>query len=172
MTVPLSTIKSALRIDYDDDDLELVRLREAAISLLSRRTELLLYQQTATMYLADFSDTLLSSYPFTSLTSVVYKDASNVTTTMPAADYWVDKTQGPMFVLRFLEHPAIYEGTAITVTYEAGYATIPNEIVHAVIALTGAWYNNPEASQPISLAVVPFALEYIIEACSVRSGIR
>ena len=172
MTVPLSTIKSALRIDYDDDDLELVRLREAAISLLSRRTELLLYEQTAKMYLADFSDTLLPSYPFTSLTTVVYTNASHVTTTMPSSDYWVDKTQGPMFVLRFLEHPAIKEGHAITVTYEAGYATIPNEIVHAVIALTGAWYNNPEASQPISLAVVPFALEYIIEACSVRSGIR
>ena len=172
MTVPLSTIKSALRIDYDDDDLELVRLREAAISLLSRRTELLLYQQTATMYLADFSDTLLSSYPFTSLTSVVYKDGSNVTTTMPATDYWVDLTDGPIPVLRFLDKPGIYEGTAITVTYSAGYSSVPNELTHAVIALTGAWYNNPEASQPISLAVVPFALEYIIEACSVRSGIR
>ena len=172
MTVPLSTIKSALKIDYDDDDTDIVRLREAAISLVERRTQLLLSPQTSTLYIARFTDTLLPAYPYSSLTSVVYMDGSNVSTTMPATDYWIDKTQGPMFVLRFLEQPAIYEGTAITVTYAAGYATIPNEIVHAVIALTGAWYNNPEASQPISLAVVPFALEYIIEACSVRSGIR
>ena len=42
MTVPLSTIKSALKIDYDDDDTDIVRLREAAISLVERRTQLLL----------------------------------------------------------------------------------------------------------------------------------
>ena len=172
MTVPLSTIKSALKIDYDDDDTDIVRLREAAISLVERRTQLLLSPQTSTQYLAKFEDTMLSAYPYSSLTTVVYANASHVTTTMPSTDYWVDKTQGPIPVLRFLEHPAMKEGHAITVTYEAGYSSVPNELTHAIIALVGGWYNNPESVQPISLQTVPLSVEYILSNISTRSNLR
>ena len=172
MTVPLSTIKSALKIDYDDDDTDIVRLREAAISLVERRTQLLLSPQTSTQYLAKFDDTMLSAYPYSSFTSVVYKDGTNTTTTMPATDYWVDLTDGPIPVLRFLDKPGIYEGTAITVTYSAGYSSVPNELTHAIIALVGGWYNNPESVQPISLQTVPLSVEYILSNISTRSNLR
>jgi len=172
MTVPLSTIKSALKIDYDDDDTDIVRLREAAISLVERRTQLLLSPQTSTLYIARFTDTLLPAYPYSSLTSVVYTNNLNVTTTMPATDYWVDLTDGPMPVLRFLDYPGMYEGTAITVTYSAGYSSVPNELTHAIIALVGGWYNNPESIQPISLQTVPLSVEYILANISTRSNLR
>ena len=172
MSVPLSTIKSALRIDYDDDDTELVRLREAAVALIERRTSLTLTPQTLSLYLSEFKDTLVPGSPFTTATSVVYKDSGGTTTTMPATDWWIDLTDGPMPMIRFLSWPSIKAGTAITVTYSAGYATLPNEVTHAVIALVGGWYNNPEAWQPIGLQAVPFTLEYIIEAISNRSPLR
>jgi uncharacterized phiE125 gp8 family phage protein len=172
MSVPLSTIKSALKIDYADDDIELIRLREAATALIERRTELLLSPQSRSMYLAGWTDTLLSDHPFNSLTSVTYQNSSNVTTTMPSSDYWVDRTDGPMAKLRFLEAPSIYEGTAITVTYNAGYSAVPNEITHAIIALVGGWYNNPEAFQPIGLSPVPLSVEYILSALGTGSRIR
>ena len=171
MSVPLSTIKSALKIDYDDDDIDLVRLRESATTLLERRMGVLFTPQTRTMYLASFVDTVIPDHPFASLTGVEYTSGGS-TVTMPASDRWIDRTQGPIPMLRFLETPAIDEGTAITVTYTAGYDSIPNEIVHALIALVGAWYSNPEAYQPIGLAVVPMSVEFIIDAHSTRSLIR
>jgi len=172
MTVPLSTIKSALKIDYADDDADLVRLREAAISLVERRTQLLLSPQTQTLYLASWTDTLVPAFPFSAVSSVSYRNSGNVATTMPSTDYWIDLTQGPIPVLRFLQAPGLYDGTAITVTYTAGYSAVPNEITHVIIALVGAWYNNPEAFQPIGLTAVPLSVEYILANVSTRSNIR
>lgn len=172
MTVPLSTIKSALKVDYDDDDKELVRLREAAISLIARRTQLILAPSSELLYLARWRDTMFPGYPFTSVTSVTYYDSGNVLTTMPASQYWVDRSDGQIPVIRFLETPGIYEGTNITVTYAAGYSVLPNELVHAVIALVGHWYNNPEAAQPVALSTVPLSLGYILDQLSTRSNIR
>ena len=53
-----------------------------------------------------------------------------------------------------------------------GYSVVPNEVVHAVIALVGAWYNNPEAFQPIGLSTVPLSVEYILSAVGTGSRIR
>lgn len=172
MTVPLSTIKSALKVDYDDDDKDLVRLREAAISLIERKAQILLGQASQTLYLARFEKTLIPAFPFVSLSAVQYYDESGNLTTMTGTDYWVDRSEGEMPVLRFLEQPGIKEGTNITVTYLAGYSVIPNEIVHAVIALVGHWYNNPEAAQPVALSTVPVSLGYILDHISTRSHIR
>ena len=91
---------------------------------------------------------------------------------MPATDYWLDLTEGTMPVLRFLEVPVIYPGTMVTVFYLAGYTALPNDLVHAIIALVGHWYNNPEAAQPISLSTVPLGLEYILRSVSTTASFR
>jgi len=172
MSVPLSTIKAALKIEYDEDDLELIRLRETASSLIERETGLSMTPGKREMYLAGWTDTAVAFTPFTSVFAVIYVDSAGSNATMPSTDYWVDYAQGPIPILRFLESPAIKEGTNITVTVTCGYETLPNELVHAIIALTGAWYNNPEAFQPIGLSMVPMSLQYIIESLRVRSYIR
>jgi len=170
MTVPLSTIKDALKIDYSDDDAQLTRLRDAAWAHIERRTQLVLTQASLTMFIADFKrDVLLPRHPFVSLTSVTYTDAAGGSVAL--SDFWVDKTE-PMPMLRFLVRPEVKEGTAVSVVYVAGYTEMPGEIVHAVISLVGAWYSNPEALQPTAMTSVPLSLEYIIESISVRSLIR
>ena len=171
MSVPLSTIKSALKIEYADDDLELIRLRDAAAKLIERETGLVMDPQDKTLYLASFTDTVVPFVPYSSLKNVKYT-TNGVETAISVADYWVDLSDGPMPVLRFLSAPAIDPGTNITATVACGYQVLPNEIVHAIIALTGAWYNNPEAFQPIGLSAVPMSLNYIIESFRVRSFIR
>jgi uncharacterized phiE125 gp8 family phage protein len=172
MSVPLSTIKSALKIDFDDDDTELTRLREAAESLVVRRTGLSMAPASKTLYLANWRPVIIPEHPFSSLTSVVYYGGTNTAVTMPSTDYWVDRTDGPMPVLRFLEGPAIYEGTAITVTYVAGYTLVPSELTHAIIALVGHWYNNPEAASIVTLQQVPMSVEYIFDSIGVREKLR
>lgn len=171
MPVSLATTKAALRVDYTDDDTELQRLIDAATSYAERRTGVLLSAQTQYLYLASFTDTLVPVAPFNSLTSVQYT-SGGVTATMDSAKYWLDRTCGPAPVLRFLQAPSIDDGTAITVTYSAGYTTIPNELVSAVIGLVGAWYNNPESTQPVALSVVPIATDAILDLWTVRSPLR
>ena len=172
MSVPLSTIKTALKIDYDDDDTDLIRLRDAAASMIERETGLKLTPQAQPLYLAKFADTTVPFVPFTSVASVTYYDDSNALTTMPSADWWIDRSEGPLPVLRFLEFPSIYEGTNITASVNCGYSQLPNEIVHAQISCVGHWYNNPEAFQPIGLSAVPMSLQYIIESFRVREMMR
>jgi len=172
MSVPLSTIKSALKIEYDDDDLELIRLREAAASLIERETGLVLVPADKTLYLATFTDTLIPFVPFVSVKNVKYYDTLGVQQTLDSSKYWLDYSDGPVPVLRFLEAVSIDDGTNITATIEAGYAALPNELVHAIISLVAACYNNSEAFQPIGLSMVPMSLQYIMESLRVRSFIR
>lgn len=172
MTIPLSVIKSALRIDFDYDDAQLVRLREAALSLIEKRTQLALSPATRTMYLPGWVDSLIPVHPFIAFTSVTYTDTGNVVQTMPATAYWIDWSDGSMPILRFLEKPQTYKGTQPVVTYSAGYSTLPNELIHAGIALVGYWYKNPDAADSMSISSAPFSLEYIIDAIGTRSMLR
>jgi len=172
MSVQLSTIKSALKIDYADDDTDLIRLREAAVQFVEKTIGASLTPRATTLYLSRWTNSLIPEHPFNSLTNVKYYDSSNVLTTMPEGDYWIDQTDGPMPRIRFLEAPAIYEGTAISVNYNAGYSATPDPLVHAVIGLVGAWYNNPEAFQPIGLTAVPMGVAAILEIYSNRSNLR
>ena len=172
MSVPLSTIKSALKIDYDDDDADLIRLREAATQLIENRCQLAIDRKVARLYLAEFKDIVIPEGPYESITSIAYTDAAGDLATLDVTQYRIDLTQGPIPVLRFIDPPAIYPNTSITVTYNIGYTSIPSPLVHAIIALTGAWYNNPEAFQPIGLTTVPMSVEFIISAYSTGSRIR
>lgn len=172
MTVPLGTIKSALRIDYDDDDSALVRLREAALSLIARRTQLVLSPSPQTLYLATWKDSIIPAVPYVSLTSITYQDSANVTRTLAASAYWIDLTDGPIPIIRFLDSFDTYRGTVISVNYTAGYSTLPNEIIHAVISLVGYWYANPEAGGESSPSMAPVSLEYILDSISTRSFLR
>jgi hypothetical protein len=53
-----------------------------------------------------------------------------------------------------------------------GHDTLPDPLTHCVIALVGAWYNNPEAFQPIGLNVVPMSVEFILDTYQARSPLR
>lgn len=172
MAIPLSTIKNALKIEYSDDDTELLRLRDAAASLIERETGLVLSVQQRTQYLGSFRPTAIMLVPFTTLDAVQYTDSGGAGVTMPATDYWLDYSEGPLPILKFLTEPEFKLGTNINAVCTVGYASVPNEIVHAIIALVGGWYSNPEAFQNISLSAVPMSTQYIIQALSVRSPIR
>lgn len=172
MAVPLSTIKSALKIEYDDDDTDLIRLRDAAWSLIERETGLAMSVATRSQYLARFDDTAIAFLPFNSVTAVTYTDPDGSTVTMDSALWWTDLSDGPAPILRFNDRPAIKVGTNIVVSVSSGYDAIPNELTHAIIALVGGWYNNPEAFQPVGLNAVPMSVEYIISSFRVRSFLR
>ena len=172
MAVTTAQVKSALRIDYTDDDTEIARLITVATSFVERYTGLAMSSASRTMYLREFKRTVFSVLPFTSITSVTYTDPSGTVVTMTSGtDYWVDNSED-IAALEFLETPAMKEGTLATVTYVAGYASEPNEAVQAIISLVGAMYNNPEAVQPLSLSVVPIGAQFMLDHLRVAVPFR
>jgi uncharacterized phiE125 gp8 family phage protein len=172
MAVSLSTVKTALKIDYTDDDTELTRLIGVATSWVEYYTGIKLTQATRTMYLREFARTAFADYPYVSTTSVTYTDGSGATVTMTSGiDYWVDLS-GDIKAIEFLNEPSIKEGTLITVTYVAGYSTEPNEVVQAIISLVGLYYNNPEAAQPVGLTTVPLGGQFMLEHLRIRGTFR
>ena len=171
MAISLATVKTALKIDYSDDDAELTRLISVAISWVETYCGFKLTSASRTMYLGDWRRTVLAVQPVTSITSVVYTDTADDAQTVDAEDYWLDRT-GDLVALEFLDTFERKDGTLITVTYLAGYSTEPNEAVQAVISLVGLWYNNPEAAQPIGLQTVPMSVEAILDMYSIRSQLR
>lgn len=172
MAVTLATVKTALKIDYTDDDAELTRLIGVATSWVETYTGIRLTQASRTMYLREFARTAFADYPYVSTTSVTYTDSAGATQTMVAGtDYWVDLS-GDIKAVEFISSPAIKEGTLIVVTYVAGYSTEPNEIVQAIISLVGLYYNNPEAAQPVGLQAVPLGGQFILEHLRIRGTFR
>jgi uncharacterized phiE125 gp8 family phage protein len=172
MAVSLSTVKTALKIDYTDDDTELTRLIGVATSWVEYYTGIKLTQATRTMYLREFARTAFADYPYVSTTSVTYTNGSGATVTMTSGtDYWVDLS-GEIKAIEFLNEPSIKEGTLITVTYVAGYSTEPNEVVQAIISLVGLYYNNPEAAQPVGLTTVPLGGQFMLEHLRIRGTFR
>lgn len=164
MTIALATIKAALKIDYTDDDTELERIRDAAVAWVENYCGFALSSSSRTMYLREWKDTVFAVQPVTAITVVTYTNAAGVSSLLASGtDYYWDNS-GPVSVLRFLgEPPEMKEGTISTVGYTAGYATEPNEVVQAVISITGLWYNNPEAAQPIGLSAVPLGAQFMLE---------
>jgi uncharacterized phiE125 gp8 family phage protein len=172
MAVSLSTVKTALKIDYTDDDTELTRLIGVATSWVEYYTGIKLTQATRTMYLREFARTAFADYPYVSTTSVTYTDGGGATVTMTSGtDYWVDLS-GEIKAIEFLNEPSIKDGTLITVTYVAGYSTEPNEVVQAIISLVGLYYNNPEAAQPVGLTTVPLGGQFMLEHLRIRGTFR
>jgi uncharacterized phiE125 gp8 family phage protein len=161
MAIALATVKSALRIDYADDDAELTRLIAAAVAWVENYCGFRLTSASRTMKIRSWSRTVLAVQPVTSLTSVTYTASGN-TETLDTDLRWLD-TADTLAAIEFLDAPTIDDGTLITVTYVAGYAVEPNEVVQAVISIVGAWYNNPEATAPTLLSPTPLGAQFMLE---------
>lgn len=167
MALSLATVKAALRIDYVDDDSELSRLILAAEAFVESYTGVRISSASRSMTLLSFKRTKFADYPRTLTGAVTYYNEANVFTVM-SQGYWTDTTQA-LDAIEFTEVPATYPGTVITVSYTAGYATMPNEIAQVVISLVGLWYNNPEAAQPITMTSVPLGGMFMLEQLRVKA---
>jgi len=169
--IPIDVLRTRLRIDVDADDAILTTLCIAAGEMIERELGIALKSSSRTAKLDRWRRFIPPVQPCTGVTSVTYYNASNVLTTMPATDWYVNQTD-EMLALEFLENPSFYEGTFPTVTYTAGYSQVPHALQQAIVALVGAWYANPDATNPVALAEVPLSLKYILSAYSSRGALR
>jgi uncharacterized phiE125 gp8 family phage protein len=165
----LATIKTALKIDYTYDDAEIIRLRDAAIAFIEDYCGISIADNTHNLYISYWMKTRFDIQPFASVNYVNYVDSTGATVTMPSTDYFLIRSHPPSVYINFKEFPSIYEDTEILINYNTGYDELPDHITQAIIAITGAWYNNPESTAPITLTEVPLSARFILENLKSRS---
>lgn len=170
-TISSDLVRAALRIEHPDDDAELVRLTSSAVAFVEGRTGRRLSLGVDRLFLDLFDDSPIVADPFFGVDSVVYLDPSGAPQTLSPTAYRVTRRAGVPW-LSFLAPPSQYLRGSVEVAFAHGYSVVPPDLVQAVLALVGAWWNNPEALQPIELRVVPFSASAIIDSYRIAGMLR
>jgi uncharacterized phiE125 gp8 family phage protein len=169
--VPISLLKSMLRVDFTDDDAVLLFYLEAAQQFVERHTRRLLSQQTKTLHIRRWPDEVTLQFPpFDSVSAVTYRDTAGATQTLASSRYVVELDQA-LAVVRFLDDlPELNEDAPrVSVSWLCGYtnSTIPRDLQLAVCRLAGTYYVNPEAVSMLTLQQVPFGVRSVIDSYAV-----
>ena len=171
LPVPLDVLRTRLRIEVESDDVDLATLCIAAGEVIERETGIALSSANRTAKIKRWARFIPDIQPCTAFVSVTYVDGNGATQTLPTAEWWVDDSE-PVIALEFDTDKVMKENTLATVTYTAGYTTIPHALQQCIVALVGSWYNNPESSSVAALAEVPLSYRYIIQQYATRSPLR
>jgi uncharacterized phiE125 gp8 family phage protein len=148
-TEPVTLAEARLHIKADTDTSEDALISAwigAARETAEHYTGLSLAPQTLELALDSFPDGAikLPRGPVTSITSVIYIDASEDSQTVSDADYALDDYSTPLWAVP--AHDTSWPSTldaanAVKVRYVAGYAACPNA-AKAAILLMVAWLNE------------------------------
>ncbi len=158
--VSLADLKSHCRVDFDDDDALLPTYEAAAVAAIEAGTQRLLTSRAVTLRLTDLPCSVthieLPGGAVSALTSVV-ADGNTLTGCTVIG-------HSPALLVPATDWPAITgTGYPVTITYTAGYATVPPALKQAVMMLAGHFYENREASIiGVSAASMPLAVEYLM----------
>jgi|SanBayMetagenome_1026888.scaffolds.fasta_scaffold16923_4 hypothetical protein len=172
MSIAISTIKKALKVDYSTDDQELIRIRDAVVAFVQNYTGITIETTTKTQYVGYWMKTRLMFNPFVDMVSVKYTDVAGVVQTMPTTDYFIIRNQYPSIYINFSEYPSIKTGTEIQINYKVGSPVMPADLQQLIISLIGHWYNNPEAGAPINISTVPLSAQFIMENMKVKGAVE
>lgn len=106
--------------------------------------------------------------PAATVDSVVYLDANGDAQTLSAAAYRLYGAGGFDPFVRpawGTDWPATADGEpdAVTVTYTAGYETLPAPIKQAILLIVSHYFENREASSAIDLKHLPMGVEALLK---------
>jgi uncharacterized phiE125 gp8 family phage protein len=147
--VSLAEAKAHCRILHDDEDALVTALIGAAVSMVEDYCGRSLMEQTWRLTLDGFADRIvLPRGPVTSLSAFTYLDSEGAEQTVSPSTYKLDLDADPQAILR--EPSKTWPGfgdyaVPITLTYVAGYETVPGAITQAILMLVASWYSNRSA---------------------------
>lgn len=161
----LAEVKEHLRVEHDDEDALIGNLLTAGYTFAENYTNTAILDAEYIDKLDDFQKEIMFKHEnIQSITSITYYDADDVQQTQ--TDYFLDtrKQQTVLTAIYDEEWPDTnnnYEN--VVITYQAGYATIPDQINQAVLLVVGSLYEQREnhiVGMPISS--VPVSAEYLL----------
>lgn len=154
--VSLSLAKQHLEYEDDDRDALIQQYINAAKSWIENYTGKNLGVAAVTQTLDSFgSYIILDRAPFVSLTSVDYIDAQGAPQAVTGARLLNGRIYPPE-----TGWPSVSDYTGVTVTYLAGYATVPADLMSAQLLLIGHYFQSREAvNVATSVTELPLAVE-------------
>lgn len=188
MPVSLTEAKGHLRVDFNEDDKLIEGFIAAATAHLDGWTGVLgrcLVEQEWRQDFDGFARELcIPLGPVIGGLSVTWRNAAGQVSTVSPSSYDLRTDAGGRTLLAFdtsYSFPSgLHESRAVSVTYKAGYPTIPEvpadgdtpaipaqttvpaPIKTAILLLVGHWYQNREAVTGETANVLPFAVDALI----------
>ena len=154
LPVSLAEAKAHLRVDHDDDDALIAGLIQAATDHLDGWSGVLgrcLVTQTWRQDFDAFASCLpLPLGPVSAIASVTYRNTAGQLATVDSSDYSLRTDAGGRTYVRFQDDFStpgdLYEVAALSITYTAGYETVPAPIKTAILLMVGNIYECREAT--------------------------
>lgn len=156
--IDLATAKNHLRVDHDADDALIGQYLAAAIAAVENYTGKLLTRREVTQGALCFPAYFSLHYgPSPDLLTIAYTDADD------ASQVIEDATINGARVYPASAWPMAADNTPVTLTYTAGYATVPAELDSAVLVHVRAQYDEwrtGEKSDAADMAVRTLCAPY------------
>lgn len=156
LPVSLEAAKQACRVEHNDDDVFITRLIETARDWIQPPGGFFfrsIAPQTLElrMHYLPVSAMPLPAGPVTSITQVTYFDEYNASQTLSPSFYFADDDY--IAWTTTAQAPTLYgRPGAVRIRYEAGPATPPRAVQHAITMLVAHWYENREAVATVGAA--------------------
>jgi len=167
--VTLAEAKLHCRIDHPDEDSLLTGLIIAARQWMEQATRRSFITQTLKLNLAGWLQTIqLPHPPLQSVSNVAYINSNGETVAVESANYTVVSACEPGEILPSQSWPStsLAPGLPVQIEYIAGYGdtadAVPQLYRQAILLMVAHWYENREATLPMNLRTVPFAVQSII----------
>lgn len=171
----LSEVKTAIRVDHDEEDALISSYISAARGNLEQLTQRSFMDQTWILSAQKWPgrDVELPYGPVQSVSSVKYYDADEVQQTLDSSLYQVDLDSDLCRIRPTPDDtwPTIYPGRydAIEITYVTGYGggssgsnDVPSQLKVAIYLLVGHYYRNREAVVFASANELPMGVKALI----------
>lgn len=160
MPVSVSALRDHCRIVGDDFDTQLTRAWYAAAYDIERRAGILLRPCEVRVTLRGGSALrgfILPVGPADTSTVAITKDGVAVD-----SDAWYVNPNTPEPCIRIDDISAFEEDETYVLTYSAGMARIPNDLMVAALELAAHHFENREATSPVHLNAVPSSVWSIV----------
>jgi uncharacterized phiE125 gp8 family phage protein len=181
--VSVDEAKRHLRIYHDDDNDDIEAMIAAAQAAIEgpNGIGIVLMPQTWRLSLDSFYEThgfarrhefcgrgeiIVPLGPVTSVVSVTYRDANDVDQPITGLRYDLDESPLRIWPARDTAWPIVWrEPGAVKVTFECGFAELPQDLRWAILLLVGHYYEDREAisTDQKGLAEIPLGVSSILE---------
>ena len=173
LVVTLAEAKAHCRVDIADDDALITSLIESATEYCERRTNKSLPVRQWSIEMSSFpydgAEIVVPIAPLSSVSSVTYYDMNNAAVVMSAGLYRVG-TNMECGRIRTAVGTTLWPytasvGDAVTIVFDAGYATaalVPSGYKQAIKLLVGHWYENREAVSNDAGSAVDLAVDSLL----------
>ena len=163
--VTLLDLKRHLRVDGDDEDEVIAGFELAAISVVEKYTQRLLSARSCTLKLPGLPSGQepieLPGGQVTALASVMV-DGVAITGCTFAGD-------SPALLIPAVDWVIpVATNYPVTITYTAGFATVPYDLILAIKLMVGEWFENRSNSNEGGLSEIPFAARAVMQQWRIR----